>query len=205
MYDSLIGVTVRVSEEIEDAKKFVEFFTTAKAFSCSYIIIVCGVTLLYKQATTTMSSSVVAKSDLLHLYRRILRGCQKYPSKNRDKIFESVREDFRENMNLDPTCEYTGELEEHGTLAVYCEVFVIESRTHARFLFCWSIYGSAEKAKQQIHVAYKGLSQLHQFDNRGAASFSVSLEQNPFPKPGNYEDKRTKAVDKVLEQAEETK
>ena len=41
MYDSLIGVTVRVSEEIEDAKKFVEFFTTAKAlFFCSYIIIV---------------------------------------------------------------------------------------------------------------------------------------------------------------------
>ena len=52
-----------------------------------------------------MSSSVVAKSDLLHLYRRLLRGCQKYPSKNRDKILQSVREDFRENMNLDLNCE----------------------------------------------------------------------------------------------------
>ena len=58
--------------------------------------------------------------------------------------------------------------------------------------------GTAEKANQQIHVAYKGLSQLHQFDNRSAASFSVNLEQNPFPKPDGYVDKRTKAVDKVL-------
>lgn len=54
--------------------------------------------------------------------------------------------------------------------------------------------------KQQIHVAYKGLSQLRQFDNRSSASFSVSLEQNPFPKPDNYVDKRTKRVDKVLEE-----
>mmetsp|Transcript_768 Transcript_768/g.1750 ORF Transcript_768/g.1750 Transcript_768/m.1750 type:complete len:114 (+) Transcript_768:210-551(+) len=108
-----------------------------------------------------MSSSVVAKSDLLHLYKKLLRGCQKYPSKNRDKIFQSMREEFRENMSLHP---------------------------------------SSEKAKQQIHVAYKGLSQLHQFDNRSAASFSVSLEQNPFPKPDGYVDKRTKAVDKVLEE-----
>ena len=54
-----------------------------------------------------MSSSIVAKSDLLHLYKRLLRGCQKYPSKNRDKIFQSVKEDFRENMVLDPSCEYS--------------------------------------------------------------------------------------------------
>ena len=63
---------------------------------------------------------------------------------------------------------------------------------------------TAEKVKQQVHVAYKGLSQLHQFDNRGSANFSVSLEQNPFPKPDNYVDKRTKAVDKVLEDHAET-
>ena len=52
-----------------------------------------------------MSSSAIAKSDLLHLYKRLLRGCQKYPSINRDKIFQSVRDDFRENMVLDPSCE----------------------------------------------------------------------------------------------------
>jgi hypothetical protein len=61
---------------------------------------------------------------------------------------------------------------------------------------------NSEKAKQQVQVAYKGLSQVHQFDNRSATNFSVSLEQNPFPKPDNYEDKRTKLVDKVLADAE---
>jgi len=76
----------------------------------------------------------------------------------------SVREDFRENMALDP---------------------------------------NSEKVKQQVHIAYKGLSQLHQFDNRSESSFSISLEQNPFPKPDNYVDKRTKAVDKVLEENEQ--
>lgn len=65
--------------------------------------------------------------------------------------------------------------------------------------------GIAEKVKQQVHVAYKGLSQLHQFDNRNAPSFSVSLEQNPFPKPDNYADNRTRAVDKVLKDNEEKK
>jgi len=114
----------------------------------------------------TMSASNAARRDLLHLYRKLLRGCQTYPSKNRDKILQSVREDFRDNMNLDP---------------------------------------NSEKVKQQISVAIKGLSQLHQFDNRGAASFSVSLEQNPFPKPDNYSDKRTKAVDKILDENQETK
>jgi len=63
--------------------------------------------------------------------------------------------------------------------------------------------GIAEKVKQQVHIAYKGLSQLHQFDNRNSANFSVSLEQNPFPKPDNYVDKRTKAVDKVLKDNED--
>jgi len=52
-------------------------------------------------------------------------------------------------------------------------------------------------------MVFQGLSQLHQFDNRGASSFSVNLEQNPFPKPDNYVDKRTKAVDKVLEDNKE--
>ena len=66
-----------------------------------------------------MSSSVVAKSDLLHLYRRLLRGCQKYPSKNRDRILESVREDFRENMSLDPSCECSGEYDKDVIVDVY--------------------------------------------------------------------------------------
>ena len=107
-----------------------------------------------------MSASVTRK-DLLNLYRRLLRGCETYPSKNRMKIYESIREDFRENVSLDP---------------------------------------NSEKARTQIHVAYKGLGQLHQFDDRGAANFSVTLEQNPFPKPDNYVDKRTKRAEEILDE-----
>lgn len=57
-------------------------------------------------------------------------------------------------------------------------------------------------ARKQIHVAFKGLDQLHQFDGRRQANFSVQLEQNPFPKPDNYEDKRTKRAEKMIEESE---
>jgi hypothetical protein len=107
------------------------------------------------------TSSVVSKFDLLHLYRRLLRGCQIYPSKNRDKLYQSVREDFRENKTLDP---------------------------------------ESDKARKQIQIAYKGLGQLHQFDNRRSASFAVNLEQNPFPKPDNYVDKTSERVEKMLKE-----
>lgn len=56
----------------------------------------------------------------------------------------------------------------------------------------------SHKAKQQISVAYKGLGQLHQFEQRGSANVSVNLENNPFPKPENYEDEITKVIVKVL-------
>lgn len=107
----------------------------------------------------TAAAAAAAKSDLLHLYRRLLRGCQTYPSKNRGKIYQSVREDFRENRTLD---------------------------------------AESEKAKQQVHIAYRGLGQLHQFDNRTSPTFAVNLEQNPFPKPDNYVDKKTEQVEKLL-------
>ena len=105
------------------------------------------------------TSSIVAKADLLQLFKRLLRACQTYPSINRDKLYISIREDFKQNMTLDP---------------------------------------GSEKVKQQLQIAYKGLSQLHQFDNRIAANFSVNLEQNPFPKPENYDDKRSRVIDQVL-------
>ena len=59
---------------------------------------------------------------------------------------------------------------------------------------------SSEKAKKQIHIAYQGLGQLHQFDGRGQTSFQVTLEQNPFPKPDNYIDKRTKRAEEILDE-----
>ena len=97
------------------------------------------------------------------LYRRLLRSCETYPSKNRGRIYQSIREDFRDNKDL--------------------EVDSIKART-------------------QIHVAFKGLDQLHQFDGRRQANFSVQLEQNPFPKPDNYVDKRTKRAEKMIEESE---
>jgi Complex 1 protein (LYR family) len=101
-----------------------------------------------------------SRSELLNLYRRLLRACEKYPSKNKMRIYQSIQEDFRANVRMDPT---------------------------------------SEKTAQQISVALKGLSQLHQFDSRvGATSFAVQLEQNPFPKPDNYVDKRTERVEKLL-------
>ena len=61
---------------------------------------------------------------------------------------------------------------------------------------------ASEKAEQQIHVAYKGLGQLHQFDNRTSSNFAVQLEQNPFPKPEGLADKRQERVDRVLRESE---
>jgi hypothetical protein len=74
-----------------------------------------------------------------------------YPSRNRDRIYRSIREDFRENRRLDP---------------------------------------SSEAATRQVHLAYQGLGQLRQFDGRTETSFAVQLEQNPFPKPDGYVDRR---------------
>jgi len=89
--------------------------------------------------------------ELLHLYRRLLRAAATYPSKNRWGIHAAIREEFRENSNLDPE----------------------DPATH-----------------KQIHVAHKGLSQLQMYDAMKLSSgdpespnWSVTLEQNPMPKP----------------------
>ena len=104
-------------------------------------------------------TSSVTRRDLLNLYRRLLRSCETYPSKNRGRIYQSIREDFRENKNLEP-----------GT----------------------------DQTRKQIHVGFKGLEQLHQFDGRKMPNFSVQLEQNPFPKPDHYEDERTKRAEQMI-------
>jgi methylphosphotriester-DNA--protein-cysteine methyltransferase len=46
-------------------------------------------------------------NNLLWLYRRLLRSAATFPSKNRIRIFESIREEFRENLGLDPSDEAT--------------------------------------------------------------------------------------------------
>lgn len=49
----------------------------------------------------------------------------------------------------------------------------------------------------KVHLAYKGLSQLQQFDEMtmtggkaGSPNWSVSLEQNPMPKPDDYDERK---------------
>ena len=50
---------------------------------------------------------------------------------------------------------------------------------------------------KHIAVAYKGLSQLRQFDEQTmtggkvhSPNWSVTLEQNPMPKPEDYDEKK---------------
>ena len=91
------------------------------------------------------------RQSLLHLYRRLLRSAETYPSKKRYEIYEAIREDFRENRSLPP---------------------------------------DNEKTKQKIVIAQQGLAQLRQFDEvtmtgsgNDPSSWSVTLSQNPFPRP----------------------
>ena len=45
--------------------------------------------------TTTQKSMNKEGKALLHLYRRLLRSCATYPSKNRWGMYASIREEFR--------------------------------------------------------------------------------------------------------------
>ncbi|KAL3788037.1 hypothetical protein HJC23_008381 [Cyclotella cryptica] len=40
--------------------------------------------------------------ELLHLYRKLLRSCATYPSRNRWGIYEAIQEEFRANVHLSP-------------------------------------------------------------------------------------------------------
>lgn len=58
---------------------------------------------------------------------------------------------------------------------------------------------SPEKAKEKVALAYKGLSQLKQFDinqmtggNPQSHNWNVHLEQNPMPKPADYDERKSK-------------
>uniref|UniRef100_A0A7S2ED80 Complex 1 LYR protein domain-containing protein n=1 Tax=Trieres chinensis TaxID=1514140 RepID=A0A7S2ED80_TRICV len=98
-----------------------------------------------------MASPQAGGRELLHLYRRILRSCATYPSKNRRGIYEAIREEFRECAPMDP---------------------------------------ESTECKIKVQSAYKGLQQLRMYDevnmsggDTQSPNWSVTLEQNPFPKP----------------------
>jgi hypothetical protein len=105
-----------------------------------------------------MSAMSSSKPALLQLYKKLLRSSATYPSKNRAKIYQAIREEWRENKELEPQ----------------------------------------EKRDKEIAVAYKGLEQLRQFDEHvmsgkpASANWSVTLEQNPMPKPADYDERKKK-------------
>ena len=56
---------------------------------------------------------------------------------------------------------------------------------------------SSDAAQVKVSLAYKGLSQLQQFDvqtmtggNTNSHNWEVQLEQNPMPKPADYDERR---------------
>ena len=53
-------------------------------------------------STPTLKHAV---PNLRHVYKRLLRLASKYPSRNKDKIFKSIQEEFRINASLAPDSE----------------------------------------------------------------------------------------------------
>lgn len=103
-----------------------------------------------------MSPAQPGKDVLLKLYKQLLRSAATYPSKNRAGIYQSIREDWRDNKTL-----------------------------------------TGEKLEQQLSVAFKGLSQLRQYDEHvmtggqhDSANWTVKLEENPMPKPDDYDERK---------------
>lgn len=54
-----------------------------------------------------MLFSPSSRLSLLHLYRRLLRSAETYPSMKRAEIYQAIRDDFRENACLNPEEEKT--------------------------------------------------------------------------------------------------
>lgn len=105
-----------------------------------------------KRHTTTMAATT--KRELLHLYKRLLRYAEVYPSIKRESIYSAIRDDFREHRN-------------------------------------------SEDPQPKIALAYQGLAQLRQFSedsmtkgNIGSPNWNVTLEQNPMPKPDDYDERK---------------
>jgi hypothetical protein len=103
-----------------------------------------------------MSGLDSGRKALLQVYRQLLRSAETYPSSNRARIYQAIRDEWRENASL-----------------------------------------PAEEAQEKVALAYKGLSQLRQFDvdtmtsgNPYSSNWNVQLEQNPMPKPADYDERK---------------
>lgn len=49
-----------------------------------------------------MMSQQISKKSIISLYRSIVRSAKVFPSKNRSRILQEIRVDFRKNKNLEP-------------------------------------------------------------------------------------------------------
>ena len=77
------------------------FFFLLLCFVALHLARPCLLTIIIVDEATyaTMASQ---STELLHLYRRLLRSCATYPSKNRWGIYEAIREEFRDNRTMNP-------------------------------------------------------------------------------------------------------
>jgi LYR motif-containing protein 4 len=106
-----------------------------------------------------------SRRGLLELYKKLLRSAEVYPSKNRIKIYNAIREEWRDHR----------------------------------------VITDAPKIQRQVAIAYKGLEQLQQFNvenmtrnsqgggrsgGSNAGDWEVHLEQNPMPKPADYDERQ---------------
>jgi hypothetical protein len=99
------------------------------------------------------------RKALLELYRQLLRSAETYPSRNRQGIYQAIREEWRTNKTLQ----------------------------------------AGDKLNNKLTIAFQGLTQLRQFDETTmtggdvlSPNWSVTLEQNPIPKPDDYDERKRK-------------
>ncbi|CAB9498787.1 expressed unknown protein [Seminavis robusta] len=98
-----------------------------------------------------------SRKALLQVYKQLLRSAETFPSSNRKRIYQAIREEWRENAGM-----------------------------------------AEQEAQVKVALAYKGLGQLRQFDvdtmtgGTGGNNWNVQLEQNPMPKPADYDERKKK-------------
>jgi len=42
----------------------------------------------------------MARSDILRLYKDVLRACKTFPSSNRKRLYKEIQHDFRKNISI---------------------------------------------------------------------------------------------------------
>eukprot|EP00968_Pinguiococcus_pyrenoidosus_P004486 scaffold300_cov258-Pinguiococcus_pyrenoidosus.AAC.65 len=104
------------------------------------------------------------------LYRRILKLAKVFPSKNRESIYREIQLQFHRDKTLtDPTVAPGHRVGHNASGRI--------APTHRRLL--------AQAIAERLSVAHRGVQQLSMYTNLQGVKgdWSVTLEQNPFPKP----------------------